>query len=468
MLELQNLLETAWRVGCPADQMAHFGRGLYVPLPWTLPFHAAAREADAESGPDDILIGGSRGPGKSHAIFSQVALDDCQRYPGLKFLYLRKVGKRAREQMNDLRRATIMALPHRYNRVDGVIEFDNGSRIITGHFNNESDVDNYLGLQYDGAAIEEDTTLSNTKVQAINDSIRSTIPGWRPRKYRSTNPGSVGHLRVKQRFVVPWRNGTETFTRFFPATVDDNYFINADYTRNLEMNTGWRLRAYRYGDWDIAAGQYFDTFRHETHVIAPFQIPSDWLVWASLDYGYVHPTVVYLHAMDGDGQIYTVAEHRAQRWQISQHAEALKTMFRRWGVEPARLETFVAGTDVFTKKDPGAPTIAEQYAEEGFDLRAAKVDRVNGWAHVLRLLGDPEKEIPARWHIFNTCPHLLEKLPLMEHDPHRPEDILKVDVDDEGQGGDDEADAVRYGLMESETFGRTGWSSNNPLTAYRG
>lgn len=35
----------------------------------------------------------------------------------------------------------------------------------------------------------------------------------------------------------------------------------------------------------------------------------------------------------------------------------------------------------------------------------------------------------------------------MQHDPHRPEDVLKVDVDEDGNGGDDPYDTVRYGLM---------------------
>jgi hypothetical protein len=35
-------------------------------------------------------------------------------------------------------------------------------------------------------------------------------------------------------------------------------------------------------------------------------------------------------------------------------------------------------------------------------------------------------------------------LPALQHDPHRPEDLLKVDMDDDGNGGDDAADAMRY------------------------
>jgi hypothetical protein len=35
-------------------------------------------------------------------------------------------------------------------------------------------------------------------------------------------------------------------------------------------------------------------------------------------------------------------------------------------------------------------------------------------------------------------------LPSLQHDPNRPEDVLKVDADEEGIGGDDAADACRY------------------------
>ena len=39
---------------------------------------------------------------------------------------------------------------------------------------------------------------------------------------------------------------------------------------------------------------------------------------------------------------------------------------------------------------------------------------------------------------------MLETLPALQHDPNRPEDVLKVDADEEGAGGDDSADALRY------------------------
>ena len=39
---------------------------------------------------------------------------------------------------------------------------------------------------------------------------------------------------------------------------------------------------------------------------------------------------------------------------------------------------------------------------------------------------------------------LSRRSPAPQHDPNRPVDVLKVDADEEGVGGDDAADALRY------------------------
>src|SRR3990172_6558744 len=383
---LATYLSTARQAGCPPDQLLNFRRGGYVAQPRQLAFSAAAGECDQPGGPTQIGFGGARGPGKSHGAFAQVALDDCQRVPNLKWLYLRRVGKKAREQFEDLRAAVLSGTEHRYNRAEGVIYFPNGSRILIGHFNNESDIDDYLGTAYDGILTEEATTLTLTKRRAVRDSNRSSIPNWRPRMYDTTNPGGVGHAWFKALYIVPARAGIlGGDTRFIFATVSDNKFVDPGYQRRLEENTGWRLRSYRYGDWDIVAGQYFSNFHHDTHVLPPArypfkQIPANWPVWGSLDYGHAHPTSAHLHTT-GDGIIYTVGEHWAQRRPIRRHAEALKDLCRQWGRTP---RFWYAGHDCFAKREDEAdgPTIAEKYKAEGITLKQANTNRINGAAEM--------------------------------------------------------------------------------------
>lgn len=441
---MDRFMAAAVAAGCPVDQVRNFLAAQYAPQPKQLQLHAAARLCDQAGGPDQIGFGGARGPGKSHAVFAQVALDDCRRQPGLKVLYLRKALKQAREQFDDLRRRVLRHVAHDFNRSAGVVTMWDDSRIFLGHFHSESDVDAYLGLEYDVIAIEEATTLSAAKYKALRDSNRSASD-WRPRIYATTNPGGVGHAWFKARFVEPWRKGDEVTTRFIPATVTDNAFLDVDYRKRLEENTGWKLRAYRYGDWDIAAGQFFTNWRHEVHVVQSFQIPPGWTVWMALDYGFTHPTVAYLLAKDGDGTTYVLDEHRQSKWLVGRHAQALREMLARNRMEASRLSTIVAGADVFARRGNSERTIAEQYADEGFSLAAANDDRVNGAAQVLQLLGDERQ--PAKLFVFDRCSYLVECLPNLEHDPARPEDVLKVDVDEDGNGGDDPYDALRYGVM---------------------
>ncbi len=89
------------------------------------------------------------------ALVKAVGADDCQRVPGLKCLLLRKVGKANMENFEDLRRRLFGGLRHEFAAYRGVLKFANGSRIIAGHFQSESDIDAYLGLEYDVIGIED-------------------------------------------------------------------------------------------------------------------------------------------------------------------------------------------------------------------------------------------------------------------------------------------------------------------------
>lgn len=440
----EQFVRTAQAAGVGRAQLANLLRAGSVPQPRQLVFHGAARHADDPDGPTAIGFGGARGPGKSHATFGQVGADDCQRYPGLKWLHLRKVGRAAREGLEDLLPRVLGGIPYAYLPSRSLIRFPNGSRILIGNFATERDIDKYLGLEYDGATIEEATQLPLSHIRNIESCIRTSKPGWRPRIYYTTNPGGIGHQWFRRRFLStpdPW-------TVFIPATVDDNAFVNPEYRRTLDSYTGWQLRAWRYGDWDIAAGQFFTTFRREVHVRADVVVQPHWQVWAALDYGFTHYTVCYLLAKDGDGHVYIVDEHAAQRTLVDQHAAAITAMLARHGVTPQRLRTFVAGGDVFAAKgDRQGMTIAAQYAQCGLTLSRANDDRINGAAEIMRRLGSGDGGSAPTLTISGRCARLIDCLPSLQHDPHRPEDVLKVDTDADGNGGDDFYDAARYGVM---------------------
>lgn len=429
------------------------GAGIVL-QPKQLEFSAACISCDEPDGPEEVGFGGARGGGKSHAAIAQLTLD-CVRYPGLTCLLLRKVGKANRENFAELRQKVLSGVATIWKQQEGVLIFPKhgNSKIILGHFRNEGDIDAYLGLEYDVILVEEATTLSAAKVKAIRTCNRSSKQGWRPRMYFTTNPGGVGHAWFKARFIN--RNHPKSSV-FVASTVSDNLYINPEYKNQLESLTGWMLRAWRYGDWDIAAGQYFTTFRATKdgkpwHVLKPFKTPKSWTYWCSFDYGWTHYTVCHLGCKDNDGNIYVIDEHAARRIHPKIHAQAIHAMLERHGLNVRKLDRFVAGHDVFDKPNEEGEFLEDTYKKLGIVMTRANINRINGAGEILNRLGDPENPVdsPPSLFIFSNCQGLVNQLPMLEHDPHRPEDVLKVDVDEDGEGGDDFYDCGRYLVMES-------------------
>ncbi len=439
----------ARRAGVPRDQLERFICGGYVAQPHQLLWHAAARKADAADGPALLGIGGRRGPGKTHATFAQVALDDCQRVPDLKFLFLRKVLKAARESFEDVRRKVLYTTPHQYKIQAGVIVFPNGSRIVLGHFSKESDIDQYLGIEYDGAAIEEFTQLGKAKVEMLRGSVRTTKATWRPRIYATTNPGGIGHQYFRTTFVLPWRQGTETETCFLPASADDNRYLDDGYRRWLNGLSGTLGKMWRDGDWDVAGGAFFTNWNHDRVVCPPIETPpAHWRYWLAMDYGFQHWNMIYLLAERDDGTVLFLDELATRHWLISQIAGALRDTLARNGVAQHQISAFVAGHDCFSRESSGR-TIADSWQGEGWALTPAVVDRKAGAAQWLKRLGNDAAGVPVTVQITERCHRLIETIPMLLSNPNDPEDVLKVDCDEDGEGGDDPYDGGRYGLMEA-------------------
>lgn len=445
-------IRAAKDAGLPKDSLTRFLSAGYVPQPKQLEFHAACRAADDANSPADIGYGGALGGGKTHCAFAQIAIDDCQRFPDLKVLFLRKVAKYAAESVEDLRRSVLKNVEHDFK--SGVIHFPNDSRIMIGSYQYEKDIDNYLSLEYDVILKEQSEQITSNKQKMIDTRNRSS-KGFRPRRYSTFNPGGLAHTYLKEKFITPYRKGCETDTKFIFATAKDNAFLNAEYVQDLEKLSGWQKAAWLHGDWDILAGQFFSNFRYDKHVIKPFKVPETAKVWASLDYGFNHPTVVSIQ-MKYDGITYIIGEYGQRKTLVSTHAQNIKDLLTRLGISLNRLDTFVAGPDAFAQRgNESGKTIADQYQDFGIYLRPANNDRISGAGNILGLLGDYDKEpaIEAKLFIFDTCVNVIEQLSAMVHDPHRPEDVLKVDIDDDGSGGDDYYDCPRYGLMVSTGTG---------------
>lgn len=473
-----NTLEESWidyrktisKHGNPKDQIERFENAGIILQPKQLEYAAWARRLDnsahiigdnpdtpVEDGSPQLGFGGARGPGKSFVGFTQMAVDDCQRLPGAKCLYLRKTSKKADEQLNDLVRSVLSKVKHQ--KIRGLVRFPNGSTIIIGHYAHENDLDDFLGIEYDIILIEETTILREEAYLDVMASLR-TSKDWRPRIYNSTNPLGIGHQWYKKVFVDHERKYGEKQDRsckFIFATVDDNKFVNVDYVGNLNKYTGVKLKAYRFGDWDVSAGAYFDEWNYDRHVVDEYYPQPEDQVWASMDAGFNHWNCWYLHAKTADGVIYTFAEMTHRKHYPHEIAPEFKELLAEFGLAPHNLMMNKAGGDVFNEMPHSAQTLADQYAALGIKLTRAITDpgsRIAGAHRMARLLGNHERDIPPRWFVAKRCTRLIDTIPMMECNPNNPEDVLKVDMAQSGNGGDDAYDGVRYGLYTEKPKGR--------------
>ena len=447
---LERCVLAAREAGCPKDQVQYLLQNAgYVPFPWQWRFHAAARAADLPDGPTDIGLGGARGPGKSHCVLSQAALDDCQRVEGLKVLFLRQTGLSAVESFDDLINKAVRGRTE-YRKSKTALHFPNKSRIILGGFKDEGDIDKYIGIEYDIIIVEELTQLTREKYMKLKGSLRTSKPNWRPRMYTSFNPGGIGHAWVREHYVIPHREGKETDTRFVPSTYKQNPVLNPEYIKYLESLDGNLGKAWREGEWDVFAGQYFSEWRYPIHVCTPFAIPETWLRFRSIDpSGRDGITSCHWYALDPDGRVWVYREYYygvgikrpdGTRLEVGrdydEHAKEIARMSKDKDGNDERYAYTIIDTAAFAKAGY-SETAAEIYERHGVhDLLPAAKERVVGWNAVHYYLRHSEYAQP-KLKVFSTCVNMIRTLPLLQHDQLHPEDL-------DSKGEDHAADELRY------------------------
>ncbi len=341
-----------------------------------------------------------------------------------------------------------------------LLTLPNGSELQFCHCSNEADISLYQGREFHDLAIDEAGHWTEGAFRTLLGSNRSSIAGVIPKCILTGNPGNIGHGWLKRIFIdrrFNERERPEDYA-FIQALVDDNAALmdnDPDYVRRLESEPNEALRkAYRFGDWNIFAGQFFQEISKEVHFIQPFEIPKHWNRFGAYDYGFNHPAAFGWFANDEDGNTYLYRELVRSTVRVDQFAKLLNEF-----TDTPLLYPIVAGRDCWTHKstlrdDAQPPTIAEQFQTNAIYLKPAVIDRIQGAAQVRDYLAWQNRPgNKPRFYIFNTCPVSFDALSRMIHDPDRVEDVLKIDATEgDPMSGDDAYDMIRYGLMSRPTI----------------
>lgn len=400
------------------------------------------------------LYGGAKGGGKSKGIRDILLLRRFQ-HPGTHAGLFRRTYKEL--EGNHIRPLfkEYPSLKEFWNESKKLLTLPNRATLEFCHCESESDVELYQGREFEDLAIEEAGQWTEGMFRTLHGSNRSSTPGFRPRALLTANPGGIGHSWLKRIFIERRFNPRERPEdyAFIQALVDDNPALienDPDYVHRLNSEPNEALRrAYRYGDWDIFAGQFFGEIRREIHLIRPFSIPKHWTRFGSYDFGFNHPAAFGWFACDEDGNVYLYRELVEPKLRVDQFAERLNRY-----EDTKLLLPIVGGHDCWAKKSVlkagNPPTVAEEFQTHGITLSRAAIDRIQGAAQLRSYLAwqDRPPMNRPRFYIFDTCPITYDCIARMLHDPDRAEDVLKVDATEgDPLSGDDPYDMVRYGLM---------------------
>ena len=294
-----------------------------------------------------------------------------------------------------------------------------------------------------------------------------------PVRIRATaNPGNVGHLWVKSRFIdnkkpmTVYKDRFDLTSIFIPAKVYDNpsLIINdPTYVKRLEALPEQDRKALLDGDWNVFAGQYFKEWRSNVHIVEPYYIPRVWKKFIAGDYGLKKPASIGWYAVKLEGGLVRYRELYKEGLYYDELGGLMCELSGDEEISYAVFDPAVFGDKQHhsKKKDSregksGAEIMQEAIyqwykknnrEQNSFTITRADNRRIEGWRTVKQSLRINENN-QSDFTVFSTCIHFNTTFPANVHDPHKPED-LNTD------GEDHTADEARYGLM-----------SRPPMTSY--
>lgn len=413
---------------------------------------------------DIVTIGGSKGPGKTHGLIGEALRQvDHPHYHGI---FFRRTYKRLQEIVdrgNSIYRdkfgAVWKAEEHRWI-------FPSKGKIEVSHMEHEDDKRDHQGKEYTDEFWDQIEEFTETQFDFGLAANRTSHEGLRCRTFASHNPGGIGHVWVNKRFVqgkIPGKTYYLDFKLPDGRTVRRTYcFIRGNVYENKKLLTAnpqylavlmalppKMRKAMMDGDYDVLEGQYFEEWSSLSHVIRPFEVPKEWAIYQSLDWGFSKPLSCHWWALPPDmAHVYCIREYYVTGVRSPDAAAEIHkinlSMFGSDYISQRRVKAMYCDPSIFADKGQASKAISEDFTnalrEPGNDGRfhalpvlPADNERVPGWNVFRNMLAIQPDGLPfAQW--FNTCIHAIETIPTLVHDENHPEDL---DSDGEDHAADD-------------------------------
>jgi Terminase large subunit, T4likevirus-type, N-terminal len=292
------------------------------------------RQEAFSSLPDTIfeaLYGGAAGGGKSEELLMLPIIRGFYKEPRFKGILFRRTYPELESEIIVRSREWYPLTGAKYNEERKRWTFPSGAIMRFGHAEYEEDVRKYDTDEYNYMAFDELTSFTEFMYTYLSKTRCRSSSSRLPAIVRSgTNPGNIGHAWVRDYFIQPAPFGTIIVDKstklkriFIQSFAEDNPHLmenDPGYVNRLESLPEAERQAKRYGHWDSFEGQVFDEYREipneakgeperATHLVKPFQIPSWWLRFLAIDWGYSAMTVALWGALAPNDKLYIYREY---------------------------------------------------------------------------------------------------------------------------------------------------------------
>ncbi len=166
----------------------------------------------------------------------------------------------------------------------------------------------------------------------------------------------------------------------------------------------------RYGRFTEGEGPVYPEFDQNVNVIKPFDVPKQWQDRLSIDPGLNNPLACLWFAVDGDGNIFVVAEHFEAGRDVNYHAERIKEICGKldWHTDSfGRIEALIDSA-ANQKTLSALKSVTELFCEKGINvIPKVNKDLYSGINRVKEYLSGA---FGKRLYIFNNCVNLIREL----------------------------------------------------------
>ncbi len=398
-----------------------------------------------------LLYGGAAGGGKSYfvrwaAILWGFYLYEryhipgvtlglfCEDYPTLKDRQITKIKQEVPPYIGRLIET----------RDEGYI-FESLNREFKILLRNLDDPSKYASVEFASIFVDE---LTKNPSESFDDlRFRLRYPGIPfPKFVAGTNPGSIGHSWVKQKWIDPNPDDPDPeqdLFKYIPALVDDNKYIDKSYVTQLESLPEQKRKAFLEGSWDIFAGQVLTEWSKNKHVVKPFIIPSDWDTYGAIDLGWNKPMAIGWYAVDPDGRTYLFKEWYGNADWFEQKfgnvltptrlAKVIMAMSKKmnkehkikvplyWVADPAMKGKILRSADPNPAFDVEGESYFEVMMNAGMPMFAADNSKASGLMRYREALAVAPDGKP--WYqVFETCYDTIRTVPALVYDQHKYEE----------------------------------------------